>query len=115
VHFRDSNSIVLVPYRLALADLVLIMVDEKYWSKLETIYVHQVYENISNKYEELFKIHSLSSRTSTLTNDTELHENPDKRDNSNADGKHKKSKYNAWPNVKRFLLELESYSLIGNI
>lgn len=89
------------------------MVEERYWSKLEKIYVHQVYENISSKYEELFKTQSSSSRTSTLTNEAELDGNKFK-ENSNAQVKHKKSKYSAWPNVKRFLLELAPYSLIGN-
>jgi len=89
------------------------MIEERYWDKLENIYVHQVYENISSKYEELFKTQSSSSRTSTLTNENELDKDKS-NENSNAQVIHKKSKYNAWPNVKRFILELEPYSLIGN-
>lgn len=57
--------------------------EEKYWSKLEKIYVHNVYENISSRYDEFLKISKLRYYGSRDFDDT-TNENCDDVNNNNA-------------------------------
>jgi hypothetical protein len=111
--------------------------EEKYCSNLERVYVHEVYEKISSKYDELL---NLSQRSAF----ERLHVSPghpaadgrsepqslaankadalreafkeSRRSKSSKNEQLKTSsafKCNIWPKVKKFLLNIEPYSLIG--
>lgn len=101
--------------------------DEKYWSNLEKIFVHNVYERISSKYDELLHLSQIKHQTDTNTdvNDsTSRFENriimARKKSELEINKKEKKDKNgtisnrkNEWPKVRLFLLQIEPYSLIG--
>lgn len=153
--------------------------EERYWSNLEKVYVHNVYENISSRYDDFLKLSKLSyyeskdgedwsdssnKETSSksksedqkliittnsngikycqLDNEIncltlDLNNNNNNLSNINSPGlklkhkqfkvvqsvhnggggshNHKHSKHNPWPKVKKFILKLERYSLIGRI
>lgn len=102
--------------------------DEKYWSNLERVYVHNVYESISSKYDEFFKLSQIRYYNKNHTNN----DNTDSDSNLNSpklkkplqlsklknleNHKHKNQhKHNEWPKVRQFLLQIDPYSLIGII
>lgn len=110
--------------------------DDKYWSNLEKIYVHNVYENISSKYDEFFKqgqerFLSKQNRNKSSSNliynnsssDLDALIKPNKCALKCSKFKLKKQienhnnnnqqKHNEWPKVRQFLLQIEPYSLIG--
>ena len=104
-----------------------------YWSKLEKIYVHDVYENISTKYDEFLsfsneiknkkRICSLNnsfeqsvttSRLIKQFSEIELNENENSsKKNRKFEEKIKLKKSNVWPKIKDFLKKLEPGSFIG--
>jgi hypothetical protein len=128
--------------------------NNKYWSNLEKIYVHDVYEQISSKYDELLRLSQTNLIQEKFSSieleqieidgenfDDEVYSDDDEisvkkihanklrqallRKNhgnnklinakcNSSDGATKK-KCNLWPKVKKFLLELEPYSLIGKL
>ena len=116
---------------------------ELYWSTLEKIYVHNVYENISSKYDEFFKLSNQNIKIKKKQRNTSLSGGVEKENNNHIDSAtkrlseidltsneekaasnkfknehnnlHKKLKHNAWPKVKTFLVELEPNSLIGSM
>lgn len=104
-----------------------------YWSKLEKIYVHDVYESISSKYDEFLNIKNQEKRkkrNSSLNNSfeqsvtscftkqfsvIELNEKGDLSEKDrNIEEKQKQKKQNVWPKIKDFLTKLEPGSFIGN-
>jgi hypothetical protein len=113
--------------------------EDKLASNLEKLYVHNVYENISSKYDEFFKLScnqiKLNRNQNGLLLDTNANENLTTIATNNAltetnncsdvnnNKSHVSSKYkyklqqsnkqNTWPKVKQFLLQLEPYSLLG--
>ncbi|CAF0712529.1 unnamed protein product [Brachionus calyciflorus] len=103
--------------------------DENYWSNLEQVFVHNVYERISSKYDEFLKLSQVRH-----TNDNDLNNNDvDKLINNENYAfklKHLKSVYkkqiekkngniqfknNEWPKVRHFILQIEPYSLIADV
>ena len=109
--------------------------EERYWCRLERIYVHDVYESISSQYDEFLKYAKIMSSSVDLDDNNETKEN-DKSDPStprNAlspqssiktnHAKLKKKKriptrrvaHKPWPNVTNCLLQLEPYSLVADI
>ena len=104
-----------------------------YWSNLEKIYVHDVYESISSKYDEFLNIKNQEKRkkrnsslnnsfeksvTSCFTKQFSVIELNEKGDLSkkyrNIEEKPKQKKQNVWPKIKDFLTKLEPGSFIGN-
>lgn len=78
--------------------------EEKYYSNLEQLYVHNVYESISHHYDEFFEISRQNSRKNVIN----------ESDQSQATNS-EQHKYKAWPKVKQFVMNLEPYSFIADI
>ncbi len=101
---------------------------ELYWSNLEKVYVHNVYESISSKYDEFLDNQvKQKKRNFSLNNcldnnaDTDLTKQLseiDLNENKNVSAAQRKveektKKCNVWPKVRDFLIKLEPCSLIG--
>ena len=84
---------------------------EKYWLNLEKIFVHHVYEDISNQHDYYYKNVSIINQASEKYCDLDL----SRRGRSVSPKISKKTHYTAWPNVKKFINELESNSLIADV
>ena len=82
--------------------------EEKYWLNLENIFVHSVYENISNQYDNLYKISPEYDNKSKKCLDLV------RRGRSASPAAHTNF-YNAWPKVKKFIDGLEPHSLIADV
>lgn len=86
--------------------------EDKYYSNLEQLYVHNVYESMSSHYEEFFDGSSRKSQTDGRVNRT---------NNSDVNGGKKKKSfrsrqvYRAWPKVKKFIRKLEPDSLLADV
>ena len=123
-------------------DLTKMDEEERYWCRLERIYVHDVYESISSQYDEFLKYAKIMNNSSSvdLDDDNEAKEKEkDKSDpstprnalspqssiksNNHSNKLLKKKKrmptrrvaHKPWPNVTNFLLQLEPYSLVADI
>ncbi|RNA39036.1 putative tRNA methyltransferase 9 [Brachionus plicatilis] len=104
--------------------------DEKYWSNLEKIFVHNVYERISSKYDE-FSQHGQKKNQNEAQNEENIRENCDddygivnvKKNPKLTFKKNLKQKQNGilsrkkneWPKVRLFLIHIEPYSLIADV
>jgi ubiquinone/menaquinone biosynthesis C-methylase UbiE len=112
--------------------------EEKYWTNLEKLYVHDVYEKISHQYDQFFDLnkkvrHQLEQDEEKLNADDisiEAKKNfqikrqiqsassPLKQKQVNGEKKVKKSSqknYRAWPRVKKFLMQLDAYSIVADV
>jgi hypothetical protein len=117
--------------------------ESKYCSNLERVYVHEVYEKISSKYDELLNLSQRSAFERLHIWHDHSENDPNKQIDSPSntaeslreafkDSKNNKLnsadlngslnddfktpsafKCNIWPKVKKFLLNIEPYSLIG--
>lgn len=87
--------------------------EDKYYSNLEQLYVHNVYESISSHYEEYFdKGSSRKSQSDCRVNTTN---NTDVNGGKKKKSLKRKQVYRAWPKVKKFILKLEPDSLLADV
>lgn len=77
--------------------------EEKYYSNLEQLYVHNVYESISHNYDEFFKISRQNLNKNEINESDQQVTNPEQQ------------KYRAWPKVKQFIMNLDPYSFVADI
>lgn len=100
--------------------------NERYWSNLEQLFVHNVYERISSKYDEFLqynqnKRHSGINREHFASSNCGLDSEKNIENTTIVLKKHLNEKQNGsssckrneWPKVRSFLLHMEPYSLIG--
>lgn len=111
--------------------------NEIYWSNLEKLFVHNVYERISSRYDDFLRYNE--NKYQSETNHEHFEDPNSDLNNNNLDNKKDivntnipkeqislknnfkekynkslSSKKNEWPKVRSFLLRLEPYSLVGN-
>lgn len=97
--------------------------EEKYYSKLEKIYVHNVYESISSQYDEFFKLSQINNASFNPVSDQSPSKHNVNRQETNGSvngspgckPKSEKKKYKAWPKVSKFLLSQEPKSFVADI
>lgn len=89
---------------------------EKYWLDLENLFVHHVYENISNQFQAISSdLEQTSDKCIDLNSNTTKTTSTRLRGRSVSPSSQSKPLYNAWPKVKKFIENLEPNSFIADV
>lgn len=96
--------------------------EEKYFSNLERLYVHNVYENISTHYDDFYKLSKIANQSASsetrASENVNINKSNDGSSNINStstSAKKETHKYKAWPKVKKFIKQLERNALLADI